>query len=114
MRKRKKPASITKRSERNGELESCRKGLHGRRGTMDDGQDRKPHQPHAVWICTRGILQAGRDVKFVKATLLPYERRFHREYDIQRIEGHIVYWDVDLQAWRSFQLENFLEWRPIN
>ena len=52
--------------------------------------------------------------KFVKATLLPYERHFHREYDIQRIEAHIVYWDVDLQAWRSFQLENFLEWRPIN
>lgn len=33
---------------------------------MDDGQDRKPHQPHAVWICTRGILQAGRDVQVCK------------------------------------------------
>ena len=52
--------------------------------------------------------------RFVKATLLPYEGSFHRTYDIKRIEGHIIYWDVDLQAWRSFQLENFLEWRPIN
>lgn len=52
--------------------------------------------------------------RFVKATLLPYENSFHLKYDIKRIEGHIVYWDVDLQAWRSFQLENFLEWRPVN
>ena len=52
--------------------------------------------------------------QFVKATLLPYENSFHLKYDIKRIEGHIVYWDVDLHAWRSFQLENFLEWRPIN
>jgi len=51
--------------------------------------------------------------QLVKATLLPYENHFHRKYDVQRIEGHIVYWDVDLQAWRSFQLENFLEWRPV-
>ena len=51
--------------------------------------------------------------KFVKATLLPYESHFHQRYDIQRIEGHVVYWDVDIQAWRSFQPENFLEWRPV-
>ena len=51
--------------------------------------------------------------RFVKATLLPYEGSFHRTYDIKRIEGHIIYWDVDLQAWRSFQLENFLEWKPV-
>lgn len=51
--------------------------------------------------------------KFVKATLLPYESHFHQRYDIQRIEGHVVYWDVDIQAWRNFQLENFLEWRPV-
>lgn len=51
--------------------------------------------------------------KFVKATLLPYESMFRLKYDIRRIEGHVVYWDVDIQAWRSFQLENFMEWRPI-
>lgn len=52
--------------------------------------------------------------KLVKATLIPYETKFRRKYDIQRITGTIVYWDVDLQAWRNFELENFLEWRPIN
>ena len=24
-----------------------------------------------------------------------------------------IFWDVEQQAWRNFQLENFLEWRPI-
>lgn len=52
--------------------------------------------------------------KFVKATLIPYAASFRKEYEIARVTGTIVYWDVELQAWRSFQLENFLEWRPIN
>lgn len=51
--------------------------------------------------------------RFVKATLLPYQSMFKREYDITRVTGAVVYWDVDGQAWRSFQLENFLEWRPV-
>ena len=29
--------------------------------------------------------------KFVKATLLPYEKCFRRKYDIHHIEGHIIY-----------------------
>lgn len=52
--------------------------------------------------------------KLVRATLIPYETTFRKEYDIFRIAGAIVYWDVERQAWRNFQLENFLEWRPIN
>ena len=27
--------------------------------------------------------------------------------------GTIAFWDVELQAWKTFQLENFLEWSPI-
>ena len=52
--------------------------------------------------------------KLVKATLIPYEAGFRRKYEITRITGTLIYWDVEQQAWRSFQLENFLEWRPIN
>lgn len=52
--------------------------------------------------------------KLVKATLRFYETSFQREYDITKVTSTIVYWDVELQAWRSFQMENFLEWRPIN
>ena len=51
--------------------------------------------------------------KFVKATLIPYETGFRRKYEITRVTSTIVFWDVESQAWRSFQLENFLEWRPI-
>lgn len=51
--------------------------------------------------------------QLAKATLLPYENFFHRKYDVKRLEATVVYWDVDSQAWRSFQLENLLEWRPF-
>lgn len=51
--------------------------------------------------------------KLVKATLIPYETGFRREYDITRVTSTILFWDVELQSWRTFQLENFLEWRPI-
>ena len=48
----------------------------------------------------------------VKATLIPYESFFHRFYEMERIESTVVYWDVESQAWRSFQLENLLDWSP--
>ena len=51
--------------------------------------------------------------KLVKATLIHYENEFHRNYEITRVTGTIIFWDVEQQAWRNFQLENFLEWRPI-
>lgn len=52
--------------------------------------------------------------RLAKATLRPYQRHFNQKYDIHHIEGQIVYWDVEAQAWRNFLMENFLEWRPIN
>lgn len=57
-----------------------------------------------------------RDATFqlAKATLIHYESFFHRRYDVHRIDSTVAYWDVEHQAWRSFQLENLLEWRPIN
>ena len=51
--------------------------------------------------------------KLVKATLIPYEVGFRRKYEITKVTGTLVYWDVEQQAWRSFLLENFLEWRPV-
>lgn len=49
----------------------------------------------------------------VKATLIDYETDFKRPYDASRIQSTVVYWNVELQGWRTFQLENFLEWRPV-
>lgn len=51
--------------------------------------------------------------KLVKATLIPYETGFRREYDITRATSTLIYWDVEQQAWRNFLIENFLEWRPV-
>lgn len=51
--------------------------------------------------------------KLVKATLLPYREAFRKEYDILNVTGTVIYWDIDLQAWRSFLIENFLEWRQV-
>ncbi len=51
--------------------------------------------------------------QLAKATLIPYESFFRMPYEIKRIESTVAYWDVEQQAWRSFQLENLLEWRPV-
>lgn len=53
------------------------------------------------------------EFQLVRATLVYYESAFRRKYDVRRIQGAVVYWNTELQAWRSFQLENFLEWRVI-
>ena len=51
--------------------------------------------------------------KFVKATLIYYEAEFHRKYNPANVEGAVVYWNVEEQGWRTFQVENFLEWKPV-
>ena len=51
--------------------------------------------------------------QLAKATLIYYEAEFHREYDPTEVEGAVVYWNVDEQRWTTFQMENFMEWRPI-
>lgn len=51
--------------------------------------------------------------RLAKATLMPYEEKFGKKYDITKVSGTLVYWDVEQQAWRNFMLENFLEWRPV-
>lgn len=53
------------------------------------------------------------EFRLVRATLLPYEHAFGRKYDLRRVKGTVVYWDLERQAWDSFLLENFMEWKPI-
>lgn len=49
--------------------------------------------------------------QLVKATLIYYEREFRKKYDAARINGAVVHWNIEQQAWRTFQVENFLEWK---
>lgn len=51
--------------------------------------------------------------KLAKATLLPYKKSFRREFCLNYIHHIFLYWDVEEQAWRTFRLSNFLEWRPV-
>ncbi|WP_300702686.1 SH3 beta-barrel fold-containing protein [Bacteroides sp.] len=48
-----------------------------------------------------------------RGTLRYYEQDFHRKHNIVDIKAHVAYWDAEQQGWRTFQVENFLEWRPI-
>lgn len=49
----------------------------------------------------------------VAATLLYYEQDFKRKYDADKVQNTVVYWNSEQQAWRTFRIENFLEWKPI-
>lgn len=53
------------------------------------------------------------EFRLAMGTLIYYERTFGKAIGIENIKGAIAYWDVDAQGWRSFQAENFMEWRPI-
>lgn len=46
-------------------------------------------------------------------TLIYYPKEFKQPYDIMHMRGTFVYWNVEVQGWRTFLIENFLEWRPI-
>lgn len=48
-----------------------------------------------------------------RGTLIYYDSFFHRKYDIERINNHLLYWDIEQQGWRTFLIENFLEWKPV-
>lgn len=48
-----------------------------------------------------------------RGTLHFYEQDFRRKHDITDIKAHVVYWDAEQQGWRTFLIENFLEWKPL-
>ena len=51
--------------------------------------------------------------QLVTGTLINYEKEFGHPFNIQEIHAAFTYWDEDAQGWRTFQIENFLEWKPI-
>ena len=48
-----------------------------------------------------------------KGTLVSYENDFKKKHDVTSIKAHVAYWDAEQQGWRTFLIENFMEWRPI-
>jgi len=53
------------------------------------------------------------EFRLTKATLIRYDWFFRKPFSINEIKHTIPYWDVSEQGWRTFELENFLEWRPV-
>ena len=80
------------------------------------GQETDLSEETIAWMARR-ILQLTDympyDFYMGRGTLIHYEADFHRKYDIERIQNHVVYWDIEQQGWRTFQIENFLEWKPV-
>ena len=48
-----------------------------------------------------------------RGTLVSYESDFKKKHDMTSIKAHVAYWDAEQQGWRTFLIENFMEWRPI-
>lgn len=48
-----------------------------------------------------------------KATLMNYEKEFHRKFEIEQILNTITYWSFERNGWRTFKMENFLEWEEF-
>ncbi|WP_192910077.1 SH3 beta-barrel fold-containing protein, partial [Bacteroides salyersiae] len=38
---------------------------------------------------------------------------FKREYEGNKIQEAVMYWDVEERKWKRFRIENFLEWKPV-
>ena len=51
--------------------------------------------------------------QMVTATLTPYDKEFNHPYDIYQVRSAFTYWNVESGGWRTFQIENFLEWKPM-
>lgn len=48
-----------------------------------------------------------------KATLMNYEKEFQRKFEVERIPNSIPYWSIEKNAWRTFRMENLLEWKKL-
>ena len=51
--------------------------------------------------------------KFPTGIHVSYESDFKKKHDMTSIKAHVAYWDAEQQGWRTFLIENFMEWRPI-
>lgn len=51
--------------------------------------------------------------QLVTGTLISYHREFRHSYDMQQVHSTFVFWCMEEKGWRSFQIENFLDWKPI-
>lgn len=51
--------------------------------------------------------------QLVTGTLISYPREFHHPHDMLEIHSTFVFWCIEASGWRTFQIENFLDWKPV-
>lgn len=51
--------------------------------------------------------------QLVTGTLISYHTEFKHSYDIKQVHSAFVYWCMEEEGWRTFQIENFLGWKAI-
>ena len=51
--------------------------------------------------------------QLVRGTLIPYAKEFRHSFDITKVHSTFVYWDIETESWRTFQIENFLDWKTF-
>ncbi|WP_431453446.1 SH3 beta-barrel fold-containing protein [Enterococcus faecalis] len=44
---------------------------------------------------------------------MSYSKDFHHSYDMKQIHSTFIFWCMEEKGWRTFQIENFLDWKPI-
>ena len=81
--------------------------------TMDGTTHKFPIGIHAIRICIDSLPKAGRQLLHGKRNPCSYESDFKKKHDMTSIKAHVAYWDAEQQGWRTFLIENFMEWRPI-
>lgn len=52
--------------------------------------------------------------QLVTGTLISYSKDFHHSYDMKQIHSTFIFWCMEEKGWRTFQIENFLDWKPIS
>ena len=51
--------------------------------------------------------------QLVTGTLISYSKDFHHSYDMKQVHSTFIFWCMEEKGWRTFQIENFLDWKPI-
>ena len=81
--------------------------------TMDGTTHKFPIGIHAIRICIDSLPKAGRQLLHGKRNPCFLRKRLQKKHDMTSIKAHVAYWDAEQQGWRTFLIENFMEWRPI-
>lgn len=119
MKKLKLKSSKTKNETKNQFLEEWKKRITEEKGCTENTAE---HIALRVKALAEYMLYGHAVIAFYKqdgtfqlvtGTLINYSREFHHSFNIQQIHSAFVFWCVEAGAWRTFQIENLLDWKEF-